>query len=305
MGIYLVTINNLRRCINHKMMLGITFFLPLLICLLVGGIKFSGPSFRIGILNQDSIQQRKIAKEASDILRRSKGVSYAKADANTMNTDLMTGRYQMILDLRDKDNLNDYKLLGFQSSEKKKVIKNIIDQAILTNQPVDLFMMKKEGLSKTERSFAWLVTLFMVISTIQASKIILDRQTGTMMRYQFARKSRVGYVSGVILFNFIMTFIQLTLCLFLLKIVQTGYEIKPVAGLILCVVMAALAVLYSTLICMNCKNDVQANIIASSLAAVMSLLGGTFIAVENMPGVLQILSLFSPIRWILELYRFM
>lgn len=305
MGIYLVTINNLKRCFHHKMLLGITLLLPVVICLIAGAIKPGSPSLRVGLLYQNGVQQKHIAQNITDILEKSKGIRYGRADINSFHTDMMMGRYQVILDLRHSSKASDYKLITYQSKEKRKLLEGIFHQSLLNNKPVILDRMKKEGLTKTERMLALFVTIFMIISSIQASKIILDRQNGTLMRYQFARRNHTAYLLGSMLYNFVITLIQLLICLLLILLLQRGLEIKPAVGILLCVLIAGIAVLFSTLICLGCKSEVQANITASSLAAILSLVGGTFITVGSMPGLLKILSYASPIRWILGLYHIM
>lgn len=305
MGIYLVTINNLKRYFHHKVLLGITLLLPVLVCLIAGAIKPGSPSLRVGLLYKNGIQQNDAVQNITNILEKSKGIRFSKANINSYHTDMMTGRYQVVLDLRRSSTASEYKLLTYQSEEKRKLMEEIFHQSVLKNKPVILKHMKKEGLTKTERTLTLFVTIFMIISSIQASKIIVDRQNGTLMRYQYARRKRTGYLLGSMLYNYNITFIQLLACLLFVIVLQKGMEIKPASGIILCIVIAGIAVLFSTFICLCCKSEVQANITASSLAAVLSLIGGTFITVGSMPGLLKILSYASPIRWILGLYHIM
>ena len=213
MGIYLVTINNLKRCFHHKMLLGITLLLPVVICLIAGAIKPGSPTLRVGLLYQNGIQQKHIAQDIMEILEKSKGIYFSKADINSFHTDMMTGRYQVILDLRHSSVVSDYKLITYQRKGKRKLLEGIFHQSVLNHKPLILDCMKKTSLTKTERTLALFVTIFMIISSIQASKIILDRQNGTLMRYQFARRNRIGYLLGSMLYNFIMTLIQLLRCL--------------------------------------------------------------------------------------------
>lgn len=49
------------------------------------------------------------------------------------------------------------------------------------------------------------------------------------------------------------------------------------------------------------SSEVQAGILAYSFAVLMSLLGGTFIAVEAIPRLIRMLSYISPMRWVVEL----
>jgi ABC-2 type transport system permease protein len=103
----------------------------------------------------------------------------------------------------------------------------------------------------------------------------------------------------------LITLAQVILCLTVLDFLQKNFMLSLLTGTVIGVIIAGIATMFSTLICLASKSEMQANITASSLAAVMSLLGGTFIAIESMPRLLQVISLVSPMRWIVELARIM
>ena len=110
---------------------------------------------------------------------------------------------------------------------------------------------------------------------------------------------------GYMLYNLIITCLQLLLCILVLTFIQKDFNLNITEGLILSLVIAVISSIFSMSICLISSSEVQANIITSALTAVMSLLGGTFVAVEAMPALLRILSFASPIRWVVELIRFL
>ena len=59
--------------------------------------------------------------------------------------------------------------------------------------------------------------------------------------------------------------------------------------------------LYGILVCMLSNSEMMAGVLGSSGAVLFSLLGGTFIGVSDMPGILRFLSMFSPINWLIQL----
>jgi hypothetical protein len=265
-------------------------------------VDFNKPTIRMGILTDDKSEEIDLDM-VHDLLDQSSGIKYSSADEVTLNTDLMSGKYQLVLDYRGSRTYDEFKLISYQKEEKCNYISNLIKQALVDKKPIILSGMKKESLSVTERSMAMLLSLFMVFSTVYSSWIIKDKQNGTLQRYQFASNSNKGYILGYLLHGFMITFAQTLLSMALLLAVQKNFTPSMLEVLVLTIAIAAVSAIFGLLICLSCRSEVQANISASALAAVMSLLGGTFISVVAMPGLLRILSFASPIRWVVELLK--
>lgn len=154
-----------------------------------------------------------------------------------------------------------------------------------------------------ERSVAILLSVFMIFSTLRSAAIIRDKKDGTLQRYHFAYKSKSGYLFGYILYNFIITYCQVFISIGAVILIQISTEYTISVLFLLPLVIAIISVVFSTVICQAGKSEVQANVMASSLTALFSILGGTFVAVEAMPSLLRLLSFVSPIRWAVELVR--
>lgn len=304
MGTYLVMKNNFARCIRHRLLFLITFLIPILLCVILGAVNFGKTTLRVGILGLETgFMDIADKNEIYQLLDRSEGIRYASADLGTLNTDLMTGKFQAVLDYRESEAAGSFELISYQNKEKTALLKAMLQEAFSKQEPVRLTGLKPQGLSVTERSMAMLFTMFLVFSTVHASMLIRDRQNGIISRYRFARKSSIGYVAGFFLQNLMITYFQILLCILALSFVQKGFALAMGQLLICSAAMAVISSGSAILICLGSKNEVQSNITASSLAAVMSLLGGTFVAVEAMPGLLRILSYASPVRWAVELLR--
>jgi ABC-type multidrug transport system permease subunit len=296
--------NNFKRSLHHKLLFTVNLLLPAIICLIASSIKIT-PSLRVGILFPSETADF-ISKDLYSFLGKSQGIRYAKADVAAMNTDLIMGKYQVILDYRSSSKADEFQLLSFEKENKKRIMKEAFANAVRNKAGLDLNnFYSEEGISTAERSVALLTALFMIFSVIQASSIIRDKQSGTFARYRFASRSSAGYVLGGILLNLIVTFVQLLICIFLLQFIQRKLTLGLLGILLLSAVIAVISTILSVGTCLASSSEVQANITVSSLAAIFSLLGGTFIAIEQMPKLLQLLSLASPVRWVIELMRFL
>lgn len=304
MGTYLVMVNNFRRSFHHKTLLILTFILPVILCIIPGVINFGSMSLRVGIMGIDNNfipEEEKI--ELFELLEASEGINYSKTDDMSLNTDLITGKYQVILNYTDSDFIVNYEFKSHQKEEKKLLLDNTFRAAITKKEPIHLSDIKPKGLTTTVRSITILLTLFLIFSTVNGARIIRDRQNGIVVRYQFAKKNAMGYISGYMIYQLLITFVQILLCIGALLLLQQNFKLSFPEGLSMSILIAFLSTVFSIIICLISKNEVQANISASALAAVFSLLGGTFVAVERMPGLLRFLSYASPIRWMVELLR--
>lgn len=304
MGTYLVMVNNFRRSLDHKLLFILTLFLPVLLCLAIGLIRFDKSTLRIGLLMPNSEAMNSAEKEKLyHLLDSSEGVKYKEAAGDTLNTELITGKFQAVLDYRESPAIDQFEIISYQKEEKTALLQNLIRSALSERKPVSLNGLKKEGLSVTERSMAILLTLFMVLSSVHASSIIRDRQEGMVNRYQYACKSSKGYILGYVFYSLVITYIQISLSMLVLMLIQKDFSLSLAEGLILSIILSVCSVTFSMLICLCSRSEVQANITSSALAAVMSILGGAFVAIDAMPALLRILSMANPMRWVVELIR--
>jgi ABC-2 type transport system permease protein len=300
--------NNLKRYYRHKVLFAVTFLLPVMICSLFGLIDFDQVSLRVGVLSGEERSGTTKPGEEDyrtilyQVLEQSKGISFTRAKEDSLNMDLMTGHYQVVLDCRG-ESLSELQVIAYKPEKYTAFLKEAVTAAVIDREALKLEGLKQKGLGKTERSITILLTLFMVFTILYASLLLQDKQSGTYLRYQYAKSTKAGYIAGHIASVFIMTLLQVIFCMALLSILSNGFHLNQVEFGILAVVLAGLATLVAVVICLISKSEVQAGIIASSAAVLMSLLGGTFVAVDAMPRLLRMISYASPMRWVVELLR--
>ena len=300
--------NNLKRYYRHKTLFVITFLLPLILCVLFGLIDFDEVSLRVGVLSVEELTENSEPKEGDyrdilyQVLNQSKGITFSKAKEESLNMDLMTGHYQVILDCSG-ESLSELRVIAYKPENYTAFLQKAVTAAVINQEPLTLEGLKQKGLQKTERSITMLLTLFMVFTILYASLLIRDKQSGTYLRYQYAKNTKAGYIIGHVASVFIMTFLQVLICMALLSILSDGFYLSMPEFGILAVVLAGLATLVAIVICLISKSEVQAGVLASSVAVLMSLLGGTFVAVDAMPWLLRMISYASPMRWVVELLQ--
>lgn len=302
MGICLVMRNNFKRSFHHKLLFTVTFLLPVLLCLLISLIHFEKTSIRVGILSDKTTAS---LEEVYQLLKGTDGLQYAPAEEADWNTELITGKFHIILDYRGSTSIVDFKLLSNQKEEEILLLDNAFRQSIKEHKPISLADTRKEGMSATDRNIAILLTLFMVLSTVHGAALIRDRQNGSLQRYLYSGRRKGAYYLGYAFYQFLLMLCQILLCMVVLVTLQNTFHISWLQGVVVAVVIAFLSTLFGELICIGCQSEVQANITASAITVILSLLGGTFVAVQEMPALLRMLSFASPIRWVVELMHFL
>jgi hypothetical protein len=288
MEIYLIAKNNFKRSLTHKTRFIVGLVLPIILCFVAGIIHTdSKANIRVGVLNNEAIVKT---------LEKAGGFQAALADEDTYHTDLIMGKYQVVIG-------KDMSIVSVNNSKVEAYYQTLIDQ-VLQGKKVDTSIRKHNSLSKEDRSIAFIMTLFLVMATINGATLIKDKQVGTYNRCLQIMERRRNYVLGNYVFNLLITLFQVFIALGLMSMIQKN-SIGWFAVLVLSLFISVVVTIYATMLCLLCKSDVQANISASSLASILSIIGGTFIAVKNMPLVLQYISVISPIRWVLEVSRFL
>ncbi len=288
MEIYLIAINNFKRSLTHRTRFIVGLVLPIVLCFIAGIMNtVSKANIRVGVLKDVSIVKT---------LEETEGFQASLASEDTYHTDLIMGKYQVVIG-------RDMSILSVNNKKIEAYYQTIMN-AVLQGKKVNTSLWKGNALTKEERSIAFLMTLFLVMATVNGATLIADKKVGTYDRCLQAIKSGRNYVLGNYVFNFLFTLFQVSLALILMSVIQKN-SISLLALLALSLFISFVTTIYATILCLLCKSDVQANITASSLASILSIIGGTFIAISNMPPVLQYVSVISPIRWVLELSKYL
>lgn len=303
MGICLVVKNNLRRGFRHRLRFIVTFLLPILLCSLFGLIRFDQVSLRVGILESQRETCPGFKEELTALLEQSEGISYGIANRESPHTDLRMGRFHVLLELQNAASAEEIQIVSVQSEERQQLLQEAFRRMLREKHALNLEGFKTPGLPVTERSLTMVLSIFMVLAILHASSFIHDRDSGIILRYRSAGYKQSQYLLGYLLYTLLLTFVQVLSCICSLLLLQQGFRLDAGEILFITVVIAAMSSSYAVVICALSRGEVSANITASSLVGIFAILGGTFVAAEAMPGLLQSLSLASPMRWLVELLR--
>ncbi len=301
MGTCLVIKNNLKRSLNNRILFILLFVLPVILTVLMGFVnQISSNNIRIGILTEDHAYTETL----TDILHPSERIQYEQAKADSIHTDLIMGKYQFIIDFRGAKEVTDYELIAYYNVEEE-TLKDALRDAVATKKPFVLHQEDKEGITPTERMAAFLLTLLMITSTLNASSLIRDRKDGTLTRYCYSPQGVTSYIAGNIFYTMFMAALQITFSFLFLRLLRIPFYLSLGNTIIIGTLIVGISSAFGTFITILSKSDMKANVTASSIAILWSILGGTFIPYEQMPSIVKVISIFSPVRWIIDITQSM
>ncbi len=302
MGIYLVTKNNLKRSYNEHILFIFILILPIILILLGSFInQMSSPKIRVGVLVKEDTS---LYTGISSLFNQSKGIQYNFANPGSVHTDLITEKYHVVFDYSESEEIKDFKMIYYYNSVDEET-KNQLKASIANGIPINLGQEQKESITRTQRMVAFLLTLLMITSTFNASNLIKDRNIGTLTRYCYAPKTVSSYIGGNVCYNVLLGTFQIGFSLFFMKLFQIPFGLSIKYALIIGVFIVCVATAFGTFITVISRSEMKANITASSITVLFSIIGGTFVSVEHMPNLLKMISIVSPIRWIIDMTKSM
>lgn len=264
LAVYLVMKNNLKRCFQNKTTYLLILSIPLLISI-VGmiSINITERNVKIGTVGA-------VSKETFE------QVTLVKINKETIHTDFIMGKY-------------DYILKGDAAEDMKNI------QILIDNKA------KKSGLTGEKQLIAMLITVYLVIATVYASKQIVDRSNKTLERYCYAGNKKESYMFGTFCSTALIVFLEVMVALLLFYFLTPDFSYSLAQVLELGMKITLITSLFAAILSQFAPSEMSANMIAAFFAMISSIIGGTFVAVNAMPKFLQLLSIISPVRWLLSI----
>lgn len=312
--IFIVFMSNLRRALSTKKKFIINIFVPIAAIMLSMIVSYvSSSSINIGIVKvQDSMEVNRLIS----LLQRTEGIKVNVIDRQFEKTDTILGKYDGIITFNKGFNENETRELddyfSFYNVKDPKIndmMRNLIKTYLISDEPINLktSLTELQGgkLSKDESIIAFLATVLLISTVVNAAVMIKDRDENTFYRFLFSPNGGWKYVLGNVLYNYVFSYVQLFIAIAAAFIfgMKLGISFTTLLayGLLLTLLMTA----FGTLIACLFKKELYANLFAAAISLVLSLIGGTFIVFDKMPKGLQILSNVTPNRWIIKATQYL
>ena len=254
-------------------------FIPVLL-FLVGSlsIRLEESRVRVGVVGSPLFFEK-----VEDYFGENEGLQFQIAGSSSALTDQIMGKYHFLI----KENATEIEQIE-EFDTVEKAIKS--DESILTNH-----------LPSAHRMVAMILTSYMTIATIYGMKYHQDKRAGVIERFNVSVGKKRRYMNGFFLSNIIVTGLQILVILVLWTLFDRNFELSFGSLIKAFIFIAVVSNLYAIMITIISKSELMSGILGASLAVLLSILGGTFVAVENMPAILQQISVISPVRWLLQM----
>lgn len=294
MTILTILQHHFKRKMTRKANFLITLLLPVIVVILgIAANAASKPSFTIGILSPEpDIKSQQII----DTLKKTSGIAVENATPLTLKTDLITGRYFAVIEF----SAGGYHIRSIKDQQTTDRLSSMIEQYAKNPTPADIDPLFQTSLGMPQRICAFMVLFLMISATMNASLITKNRISGTLRRIKLSPCSATSYVAGSVIFNSIITYFQFFIAVSLVQLIQLNTGISYGNYLLMGVWITLFSTAFGTCMAFLFRQEMQVNLFAACFAVLLSLLGGTFIALEKMPPMLQKISVISPIRWFIH-----
>ncbi|MCR1848036.1 ABC transporter permease [Paraclostridium sordellii] len=293
----LVAKNEFIRSLKNKKKLVLTFLLPLLSIIMAIGINnMMKPSINIGV-----IENQYVNKSVEEKMNNVDRVNLSRANKNTINTDMILAKYLGVVEFKKGNDFKVYCLGTNMKIEIEKAVSEVINSSNVDKAKGLLNILDEGSLSASQRGSGFIFITLIITCTMSASIMLKDKEDRILLRYLTTPNKLSGYILGNYIYNLINTIIQIlvsSVFIYILKI-DMGITISQfiVLGIVTAIIDSSISILFTVI----SNSELQASLLASSIALVMALFGGAFLPLEKMPNILKLISNISPIKWIIGL----
>ncbi|CEN81333.1 ABC transporter permease [Paraclostridium sordellii] len=293
----LVAKNEFIRSLKNKKKLVLTFLLPLLSIIVAIGINnMMKPSINIGVIENQYVNKE--AKLKMNIVDR---VNLSRANKNTINTDMILAKYLWVVEFKKGNDFKVYCLDPNMKIEIEKAVSEVINSGNVDKTKGLLNILDEGSLSASQRGSGFIFITLIITCTMSASIMLKDKEDRILLRYLTTPNKLSGYILGNYIYNLINTIIQILVSSVFIYILKIDMGITISQSIVLGIITAIIASSISILFTVISNNELQASLLASSIALVMALFAGAFLPIEKMPKILKLISNISPIKWIIGL----
>lgn len=292
----LVAKNEFIRSLKDKKKLVLMILVPLIsIIVAMGANSLMKPSIKIGIIENDYSP-----KDFNNNIETLEEIKVLKANKETINTDMILAKYLGVIEFKENNEFEVYCLDKNMELDLRNSINEVIEKGE-TNKLQGLLNLLEEGtLSVAQRGSGFIFITLIITCTLSSIVLLKDKKDRVLERYYTSPNKLSSYILGNYIYNTISSIFQVVisiLLIYLLKI-NTGIYIYEfiIIGIIIAIASSSIALLITVI----SNGELQASLLASSIALIIALFGGAFLPIEKMPDTLKVISNLSITKWIID-----
>lgn len=294
MNSFKIVKNNFKRSCNRKVGFIVNLVIPIIVVILgIFANNASQPSFIVGVIGGGN------SSDIVNTMSHTDGITIGEANPDTIKIDLITGKFSAVVSFSN----STYELFSIKDEKTNEDLKQIIDSYKTTTTPISIEKITGVEMSIAERTIAFITLFLMVTATVTASLMIKDKNNGTLKRYKYSPQKSSSYIVGNFIYNYLITFLQFFISITFIRLLCIDMGISYGNLILTGIWLSGIATAFGTFFSSIFQKEMYANLFATFTALILSLVGGTFIAFDKMPAMLQKISVISPLRWFIEITK--
>ncbi len=178
MGILIVINNEFRRSLKYKKKLILGLLIPVISIIAAIAINsLMKPSINIGIINKgEGNIYEKLKEESSSI----KGLNIKTAKEESINTDMILGKYAAIIQLNKDESFKVTSLDPEANENINQIMNGYFINGELTGFEDALLKIENEKMTVAERSGGFILLTLIITCTLSACNLIKDKDDGNI-----------------------------------------------------------------------------------------------------------------------------
>lgn len=267
-----VMINSLQRLLRRKSTYIFGILIPIILAC-IGGMteRITSNQITVGVYGSKDFYEIQKSK-----LETMEHISCIQAKEKSMHADYIMGEYDYLL-LEGNHTQED--ILSAVGAFNQKPTNNPISQQML----------------------GMLLLCYMTITVHYASGLIDDRKEKRIERFLCAGCHKISYIAGYLEATLLITGIQILFIFVAWQIFMPSFELSVSKSVITYGFILLVSNVYAMLIVLTSKSGMSAGLKASSIAVILSLVGGVFLPYETLPSIIRAIGMLSPMRWLIQI----
>ncbi len=299
MKILLIIKNEFTRSLTNKKKLLLMLLVPVVSVIFAMGINnIMKPSINIGIIDKES---KNICESFKNEASQFNRIKVADTEESSIYTDMILAKYATIIQFNDDGNFIVSCLDPYLKTTIENVVTNFIYTGNINGLDEILSKMEKGNLTVSQRGIGFILLTLMITCTMMACNFIKDKENGILIRFRLSSKKLYVYILGIYFYNLIITIIQISISTLALKALSIDLEISLFQFFIIGLTVAVTASSFGVLMVSICNTELQASLMASSVAMLVSLFGGSLLPLEKMPSAIKAISNVTVTKWLIQL----
>lgn len=286
--------SNFIRRFSKKTAFIISLIIPVIV-VIIGILAniVSKPSFLIGFIDNSPTKE---TNEIIQMLDSTDGIDVRQANQASQKTDIITGYYSAVIEFKN----DDFIISSVKAQKTVDKLAQIVNYYKAHASVISSDEIFGNSLGIPQRICAFILLFLMITATINASLINKDKNNKILLRIKVSPCPAASYILGNVIYNILITYVQYLIAVTVIQMFNIDMSIGYLNYLLMGVWITLFAASFGTCMSSIFKREMHVNMFASCIALTLSLIGGTFIAFDKMPPILQDISVISPVRWFIE-----